>query len=89
MLYFQVGGTLDFKKFLFLKENWLFVMIGSPTAKILLKTDLNLETREWQVVFCFQEEAQPLVHEQIEDEEGMTVSRPNWQDVDIMKITDS
>jgi len=82
----QIGGTMDFKKFLHLDNQILYYLIGTPEMKILLKTDLEKEKPEWKVVFSHASVEGPLMHEQIVDETGTAVSRPNWRDVEIIKI---
>lgn len=82
----QIGGTMDFKKFLYLDKNILYYLIGTPEVKVLLKTDLEKEKPEWKTVFSHIGLQGPLMHEQILDEEGNSVSRPNWRDVEIFKI---
>ena len=82
----QNGGTMDFKKFLFLDNNILYYLVGTPEMKVLLKTDLDKAKPEWKTVFSYEGHQGQLMHEQIMDEDGNLVSRPNWRDVEIYKI---
>lgn len=77
---------MDFKKFLYLDKHILYYLIGTPELKVLLKTDLEKEKPEWKIVFSHIGLQGPLMHEQILDEAGNAVSRPNWRDVEIFKI---
>ena len=77
---------MDFKKFLYLDNQILFYLIGTPEMKILLKTDLHRGKPEWKVVFSHAGVEGPLMYEQIEDETGTAVIRPKWRDVEIFKI---
>jgi len=78
----QIGGTKDFKKLLYLDNQILYYLIGTPEMKILLKTDLERGKPEWKIVFS----DEGPTSDQIEDETGRTVSRPRWRDVEIFKI---